>query len=90
MDIDAERQQHQNELEVLESYLRHPISVEILRDNRERESQLINVICQNDVVDVESFFAHFAAVGELKGLRRARVGMEGKVEELKETLEQLK
>jgi hypothetical protein len=89
MDIDAKQQQYRNELAELESYLQHPISSEILRDNREREEQLINVVCRNDVVDIESFFAHFAAIGELKGLRRARVGMEGKVEELKETLKEL-
>lgn len=89
MDKDAERQQIENELAVLESYLTHPVSREILQESREREDAIVNAVCQNDIVDIASFFAHFRSIGELAGLRRARVLMEGQVEELKAKLKEI-
>lgn len=89
MDVDAEKQRLQNELGQLESYLSHPISREILRDNQEQQDGLIDIICNRTPMSFETFFAHFEAVGELRGLRRARAAMEAKVEELTEEIKNL-
>lgn len=88
MDTD-EKQVKENELAVIEAYLNHPISREILKDNEEQQTGLVNIICEHDITDLGTFFAHFAAVGELRGLRRARVGLEGKAEELREIIANL-
>jgi len=89
MDTDATKKQLENDLAVIEAYLDHPISREILKDNDEQQRGLIEVICDLPVVNIETFFAHFSAVGELRGLRRARVSLEGKADDIREQLKEL-
>ena len=55
-----------------DKYLAHPITKEILQDTAAQEEAFVDLICKHDVTNVETFFAHFAAVGHLKGLRYVR------------------
>lgn len=90
MNIDEERHRLENEKATIEGYLNHPITREILKDNEEEQQGLINVITVGEIVDISTFFAHFQAVGQLKGLRQSSAILRGSLERIKEELERLK
>lgn len=89
MDKDAEKQQRENELATLESYLDHPVSKEILRSNNEECEALLTAVLRTEIVDLQTFFAHFRSLGKLEGLRQARLDMTAKRDELKEIIQSL-
>lgn len=89
MDITAERQRLENERNAIEQYLDHPISRKIFSDNKDQQERLVDTICNVPIVDLESFFKHFEAVGHLRGLRRAKALIMDDVEEIEAALKAL-
>lgn len=89
MDTDSEKTKLEDRLAFIQSYLEHPISQEALRDNQEEQDGAVNLICNVPVNSVESFFAHFQAVGYLAGLRRGRALMTDTIEEVKNEIKNL-
>jgi hypothetical protein len=89
MDITAEKTKLEMERDAILSYLDHPITKKILADNRSQEEEFVKLICDLEVVDIASFFAHFAATGHLRGLRRSRAIIMDDLEEIEEKLKEI-
>lgn len=89
MDKDAERKQLEDSAQIIAAYKAHAITSEFERDDKERENMLLRTICELPITDLESFFTHFTAVGELQGLRRRSAMLPGKLEEIKDRLKEL-
>jgi len=89
MDKTGEREKLENERAEIEQYLDHPISREIISDNREKQDEMVRVLCNINVTDIESFFRHFTAVGVLKGLRQHQAIIDGNLQEIKRRIEEL-
>lgn len=77
------------ELDEIHAYLNHPITQRILRDNQEQENALIDLICDAQIDSIAGFFAHFQAVGHLRGLRRGRALVMDSLETVNEELKEL-
>lgn len=88
MDTDAAQAQYENEMRAIEQYLEHPLSKAILKDSEEQQEAIISLLCNNPITNVETFFAHFEAIGHLRGLRRAKVLIEEAVENVKTQLKE--
>lgn len=89
MDTDAERQKLENEKAFVLSWLEHPVSQEIARDNAEHQDALIDLICNREPDSIGSFFAHFIAIGELRGLRRAKGEIQSSIQTIEQQLKEL-
>lgn len=72
MDIDAEKKKLEDQLAYTQAWLEHPLTLEVTRDNEEQQQGLIDLICNREPDSIGSFFAHFIAIGELRGLRRSK------------------
>lgn len=83
MDPATNQTQLENELRSVEAFQKHPLMQELLADNRAQQEALISLLCNESVVNIETFFAHFAALGHLRGLRRMPGLVEDKLEEIK-------
>lgn len=86
MDPATRQTQLESELRSVEGFKTHPIMAAILRDNAEQQQVCINLLCEETVTDIGSFFAHFAALGHLRGLRRMPGLIEDKLEEIRQQL----
>lgn len=79
---------------MFDAYFNHPVTQSFISESREAEDALTSLICNQEIVSLETFFAHFVAIGHLKGLRAGRVLLkeeyDGLKEELKDKQEQLK
>lgn len=79
---------------MFDGYFAHPVTQSFITESRDAEDSLTSLICNQEIVSLETFFAHFVAIGHLKGLRAGRVLLkeeyEGLKEELKTKQEQLK
>lgn len=89
MDITAERQRLENELRAIEQYLDHPITREILADNKTEQEKAIRLLTNEPIESIEAFFNHFEAVGHLRGLRRAKSIVDDSIEDIKVQLKDL-
>ncbi len=87
MDQDAERNKLESDLRYVEAWQKHPITSDVLADNREEQEQTIKMLCDFPITNVETFFAHHSAVGYLRGLRRAAALVQENVEEFKTKLQ---
>lgn len=87
MDIPENRAELENQQAVLEAYLQHPVTVEVLRDLKEQQDGMTEVITM-PVVSIETFFAHFEAVGTLRGLRRSEAVLQSSLETIKEKIKE--
>jgi hypothetical protein len=90
MDLAAEKAQKEMERDAIRAYLSHPITVKILEDNELQTQGVVAIICDNPVFDLATFFAHFEAVGHLRGLRRAKALIMDDLDEIEEQLKELK
>lgn len=81
-DIAAKQQQ----LRELENYVLHPYTQQILAQLKADEEGLINIITKQPVTDLETFFSHFQAVGNLTGVRAISASLYSTLEELKEQI----
>lgn len=89
MDIDAERKKLEDQQAFIQSWLEHPITQETTQDNSEQQQALVDLICNRPIDSFGSFFAHFEAVGELRGLRRAKGITQDSLESVKRELKEL-
>ncbi len=85
MDSDAERKKLQD---WIDGYLAHPITVQLLQDSLDEQEKLVALLCNRTIVDAETFFAHFEAIGHLRGLRRTKSVLLDKLDEVKEQLKE--
>lgn len=74
----------------IEKYLSHPFTKRIFDDSVKEQEALVRVICNNDIIDLATFFAHFAAVGHLRGLRRAQSLFQDDLEDIETELKEAK
>lgn len=88
MDPATKQTQLENELRSIEAFQASPFMAEILRDNKEQQEACVRLLCEETVTDIGSFFAHFAALGHLRGLRRMPGIIEDKLEEIKQALKE--
>ena len=72
-DRDALREQLQNEKLALQGYLDHPFTKRILEDSAEEQEKLVDLLTNVPIHSIETFFAHFEAIGHLRGLRSSKV-----------------
>lgn len=72
----------------IEGYLNHPFTKRILQDNLEEQEGFIKLICNEPVTDIQRFFAHFEAVGHLRGLRRAHSLLQDNLDAIQDELKE--
>lgn len=89
MDVDAERNEIQDRIAFFKSYMDHPLTRELLGQLDEAQKTLTAIVCDREIVDVPTFFAHFAAVGELRMARRPRAILETNIAELQARLKEI-
>lgn len=89
MDADAEKKVLTDERDFIQSYLDHPLTEELETTCKEAEESLTGLICDQPIVNIETFFAHFESVGHLRGLRRSRAFMRSKLEDVKQRIKEL-
>jgi hypothetical protein len=87
MDIDAERQKLENARDFVKGWLAHPITESVIRNNKESQEKFIDLLCNQPIHNIETFFAHFEAIGHLRGLRQSSALVQ---EQLDVVIEQLK
>lgn len=90
MDVEAQRQELENQQLALEQYLQHPVTQEVLRDLDEKAETLVTQILEFTPVDVESFLKREQALGHLRGLRQTKANVMVNLENVKEQLKELK
>lgn len=86
MDATGETNKARDAVIFTEDYLRHPITQAVFRDSEAEQESLVLLICERPITNLETFFAHFEAVGHLRGLRRQRAIIAEKLEEVQEEL----
>lgn len=89
MDIDAEKTKLEAERDFVAAWNDHAITKALLQDNEEQQQVLINLICQEDVVDLATLCALITAKGHLRGLRRFKALAEDKLEEINQQIKEL-
>lgn len=90
METEAKKQELENQQAALETYLSHPVTREVLRDNDEQSEALITQILEIPVTDLESFLKREQAFGHLRGLRRTKARVMENLEDVKEKLKELR
>lgn len=88
MDTATKLNQLESDRRAVEAYLKHPLTVELLEDNRAQQEAAINILCEHDIDSISTFFAHITAVGHLRGLRRIPSIIQDKLDELNEQIKQ--
>lgn len=89
MEREALRQKLSDERAAVVEYLEHPFTKQILEDVNTSEAGFISLIVDKPVQDIPSLFAHFEAIGHLRGLRQSRGILHEKLEEIETELETL-
>lgn len=89
MDKDAERQKLEDAQAFIMAWFDHPITRELLQENKEQEAALVSTITDRPVEGLMSMAALVEAKGELRGVRRWRGLVEEKLNEIKEKLKEL-
>lgn len=89
MDKAAKLIELDNQKIALENYLSNPVSVEFLRGLNEEQEALLTVLCNDSIVDIESFFKHFEGFGHLRALRKVKDLFTGSLETIKEEIQEL-
>ncbi len=85
MDIDAQRAKLENDRRSWEQWIDDERTQQIFADLSVQEDRAIQEICTTPK-DLESFFAHFAACGVLRGVRLPGLKVQGKIEEIQEQI----
>jgi len=89
MDKDAEIQKVQDEIDYIVGWKDHAITKKLFSDSRAAQEALITLICNQPISSVETFFAHFEAVGHLRGLRQPEATVLDWIAELKNQKKEL-
>lgn len=90
MELEADKKQLEDQKVFIEQYLEHPITREAFRDLDEAQERAVSMICDIPITNLETFFAHFQARGELIGLRRTKASLLQGLEEVKDKIKELK
>lgn len=88
MDTATKQTELENQLREIEAFKKHPLMKAILDDNREQQEACVALLCDELVTDISSFFAHFAALGHLRGLRRMPCQIDDRLEEIKNEIKE--
>lgn len=89
MDKDAAKKELLDKKAYIRAWQDHPITVRILHDNRAQQETLIDLLCNRSIVNIETFFGHFEAVGHLRGLRRLDAVVQDELDEIEQELKEL-
>ena len=89
LDVEGAKQACKDRLAYIRAYTEHPLTKKILDDGNEQQNTLIDLLCNQPIHNFETFFAHFEAIGHLRGLRRADSILCDAVEETETELKQL-
>ncbi len=89
MDKDAERQRLESDLREVENFSKHPITRRVLDDCKRSQEVLIDILCNREIVNIETFFGHFEAIGCLRGLRTFQNHIDAAKEEVEAELKTL-
>lgn len=83
MDKAADERQIQSDIEEVEHLKNHPVIKERLQANRDSQEALFNILTSLTINSMETFFAHFEAIGHLRALRQEATFLDFKLAELK-------
>jgi hypothetical protein len=89
MDKDAEIKQLTDERAYVLGWLDHPITKEIFQDLAEQQEEGLSMLCNRTPESIETFFGHYEAIGELRGIRRVKGLVEGKLADIEMQLKDL-
>ena len=89
MDTDAERKKLEDEKAFIVSWREHPITSEVVRDNKEQQEALVELICNCTPDNIASLVGHFVAIGELRGLRRSQGEVQDSLRNIEAQLKEL-
>lgn len=89
MDKDAEIKQLTDARDFVRGWLEHPVTKEIFADLAEQQEQGLALLTQRTPNSVETFFGHYEAIGELRGIRRVKGLVEGKLADIEAQLKDL-
>ena len=70
MDKAADTKTLEDQKTLLLQWRDHPFTKELFQANAEAQNSMIELLCSAEVTNMETFFAHFTAVGHLRGLRQ--------------------
>lgn len=70
MDKAADTKALEDKRTLLLQWREHPFTKELFQANEDAQKGMVNVLCNCEIVNMETFFAHFTAVGHLRGLRQ--------------------
>jgi hypothetical protein len=73
----------------IQEWFRHPITVELMKENLQQETGLIQIITQMPVDSFDRIAPLVEAKGELRGIRRWRGLVEEKLQEIEDKLKEL-
>lgn len=88
-DLQIDRQQLELQRDYILSWINHPITREVQAESDEEESAHLVNICDKDVFSVETFLAHFTAIGHVREIRRRRALVKEKLDEIVDKIKQL-
>lgn len=88
MDNAGETKKAEDALKFVEAYLAHPITKAVFDDSTNEQEKIIQLLTNVPINNIESFFAHFEAIGHLRGLRRGKAIILDKLEEVKDQLKE--
>jgi hypothetical protein len=89
MDKAADTKVLEDRKAVLVAWRDHPFTKELFQANAEAQESAIALLCNCDITNVETFFAHFAAIGHLRGLRQLTQAYRGALEEIDNEIKDL-
>lgn len=89
MDKAAEENRINDELAKITAWEAHPITQELVQYNQDTERRLVGIMCTHEINSLETFFSHFAMIGEIKALRRLPSMIAGMREDKQKELEEL-
>lgn len=70
----------------IEKYLNLPITRRICAVNEAEQKTLLKIIVNDDISSIETLFAHFTAIGHLRGLRAGHALLMDELEEIQAEL----
>lgn len=89
MDKDAEIKQLTDSRDWIRGWLDHPITKEVFQDLAEQQESGLSLLCGRTPNSIETFLGHFEAIGELRGIRRVKALVDGKLVEIEEQIKDL-
>ena len=82
MDKDAEIKKLVDERDFVRGWLDHPITKSVFAESDDMQEQLVELICNRTVNSLETLFGHFEAIGDLRGIRRFKSCVQGKLADI--------